>query len=72
MYRVYAELTHTTYDHVELDSGRLFNSKAEAEAWAESYEGIDFAQYAMILIDITDYLNGYLLEGLKVSEAVTA
>jgi hypothetical protein len=68
MFRVMATLVHDELDPAYTYSEEKFNSKEEAENWINSKEGYLFAQDIMIGVDVHEYLDGYTLEGLTVSE----
>jgi len=69
MFRVMATLVHDELEPAYTYSEEVFESKAEAESWINSKEGYLFAQDIMIGVDVHEYLDGYLLEGLTAEEA---
>ena len=66
MYRIVATLTHKEYEPLLVYADVEFNSKEVAESWLHSNEGDRFAQDVMIGIDVHEYADGYVLEGLSV------
>ena len=69
MFRVMATLVHDELEPAYTYSEEVFDSKAEAESWINSKEGYLFAQDVMIGVDVHEYMDGYLLEGLTAEEA---
>lgn len=66
MYRIVATLTHKDYEPFMVYADVEFNSKEVAESWIHSKEGYNFEQDVMIGIDVHEYAEGYVLEGLSV------
>jgi hypothetical protein len=69
MFRVMATLVHDELEPAYTYAEEVFNSKEEAESWINGKEGYLFAQDVMIGVDVHEYLDGYLLEGLTAETA---
>jgi hypothetical protein len=68
MFRVMATLVHDELEPAYIYSEEVFESKEKAESWINGKEGYLFAQDIMIGVDVHEYMDGYLLEGLSVEE----
>ena len=69
MFRVMATLVHDELEPAYTYAEEVFNTKEEAESWINGKEGYLFAQDVMIGVDVHEYLDGYLLEGLTAEYA---
>lgn len=69
MFRVMATLVHDELEPAYTYAEEVFNTKEEAESWINGKEGYLFAQDVMIGVDVHEYLDGYLLEGLTAENA---
>lgn len=69
MFRVMATLVHDELEPAYTYADEVFNTKEEAESWINGKEGYLFAQDVMIGVDVHEYLDGYLLEGLTAQVA---
>jgi hypothetical protein len=68
MFRVMATLVHNELEPAYTYADEVFESKEEADSWINGKEGYLFAQDIMIGADVHEYLDGYTLESLTVTD----
>ena len=68
MFRVMATLVHNELEPAYTYADEVFESKEEADSWINGKEGYLFAQDIMIGTDVHEYLDGYTLECLTITD----